>query len=60
LLCEANTVEEINAMIAQLSMAQAGVMQFEVIPLLRTQAPQNFSPNNHLSSSPQKFHEPPF
>jgi hypothetical protein len=34
LLCEANTVEEINAMIAQLPMAQAGVMQFEVIPLL--------------------------
>jgi muconolactone delta-isomerase len=34
LLCEANNVEEINAMIAQLPMAQAGVMQFEVIPLL--------------------------
>jgi Muconolactone delta-isomerase len=34
LLCEANTVEEINTMIAQLPMAQAGVMQFEVIPLL--------------------------
>jgi Muconolactone delta-isomerase len=34
LLCEANTVEEINAMIAELPMAQAGVMQFEVIPLL--------------------------
>jgi hypothetical protein len=34
LLCEATNVEEINAMIAQLPMTQAGVMQFEVIPLL--------------------------
>jgi muconolactone delta-isomerase len=34
LLCEANTIEEINAMIAQLPMAQANVMKFEVIPLL--------------------------
>ena len=34
LLCEANNVEEINTMTAQLPMAQAGVMQFEIIPLL--------------------------
>jgi hypothetical protein len=34
LLCEATNLEEINAIIAQLPMAQAGVMQFEVIPLL--------------------------
>jgi hypothetical protein len=34
LLCEANNVEAINAMIAQFPMAQADVMQFEVIPLL--------------------------
>lgn len=34
LFCEANNVEEINTMIAQLPMAQAGVMQFEVISLL--------------------------
>jgi hypothetical protein len=34
LLSEANNLAEINAMIAQLPMAQAGVMQFEVIPLI--------------------------
>jgi hypothetical protein len=34
LFCEANNVEEINTMTAQLPMAQAGVMQFEIIPLL--------------------------
>jgi len=34
LLCEANNLEEINAMVSQLPMAQAGVLQFEVIPLM--------------------------
>jgi hypothetical protein len=34
ILCEANNAEEINTMIPQLPMAQAGVMQFEVTPLL--------------------------
>lgn len=34
LLCEANNIEEINTMIAQLPMGQGGVMQFEIISLL--------------------------
>jgi hypothetical protein len=34
LLCEANNIEEMNTIIAQLPMAQGGVMQFEVISLL--------------------------
>jgi hypothetical protein len=34
LLCEANDAEEINTITAQFPMAQAGVMQFEVLPLL--------------------------
>ncbi len=34
LLFEANNLEEVNAMVAQLPMAQAGVLQFEVTPLL--------------------------